>query len=476
MTAATVARMSAEQTRRQLAETRKACQETISRCENAEDTTKQTLAEIRSVLNRWDAAKAKFGRALDNAARRIASAMQEQAIAEPTGPPCGPTAHGFDAPQGLADPKKVVDCELVARPKMQTGIAAHEFRDTDEALHVKVKFLADMLMRAKHACVYTGAGISTAAGIADYASRAGARSSVLTKPEDSLDGNPFSAGSALHAAPTYTHKALTALHRRGMLEGGWVQQNHDALPQKAGFPQEAINEIHGAWMDPSNPVVPMDGSLRKDLVGKLDHTIKHADLVIAMGTSLSGVSADRVVSSIGKRREEQRSPKHLPGIVETDEGDQEEVKEEPTLLGAVIINVQQTRLDAVASLRIFAPVDEVMRMLASMLSVRVPSDVPTPKTPHEDAWTALPYTADGERDRGLKTTLRLHPGAKVKIVRGNAPMVPDGLKGTVCPKKTPQGHYNIYFEDGVFRALGVWMMHAAQEGKLEMLPIVNVTE
>ena len=44
------------------------------------------------------------------------------------------------------------------------------------------------------------------------------------------------------------------------------------------------------------------------------------------------------------------------------------------------------------------------------------------------------------------------------------------------PKKTPQGHYNIYFEDGVFRALGVWMMHAAQEGKLEMLPIVNVTE
>ena len=169
-----------------------------------------------------------------------------------------PTAHGFDAPQGLADPKKVVDWSS-SRGQDATGIAAHEFRDTDEALHVKVKFLADMLMRAKHACVYTGAGISTAAGIADYASRAGARSSVLTKTEDSLDGNPFSAGSALHAAPTYTHKALTALHRRGMLEGGWVQQNHDALP-KGRLPAEGHQRVHGAWMDPSNPVVPMDAA------------------------------------------------------------------------------------------------------------------------------------------------------------------------------------------------------------------------
>ena len=39
----------------------------------------------------------------------------------------------------------------------------------------------------------------------------------------------------------------------------------DGLPQKAKFPQEALNEIHGAWFDPSNPVVPMSGSLRGDL-------------------------------------------------------------------------------------------------------------------------------------------------------------------------------------------------------------------
>lgn len=45
----------------------------------------------------------------------------------------------------------------------------------------------------------------------------------------------------------------------------WVQQNHDGLPQKAGFSQEKINEIHGAWYDPSNPVVQFNESLRTDL-------------------------------------------------------------------------------------------------------------------------------------------------------------------------------------------------------------------
>ena len=27
----------------------------------------------------------------------------------------------------------------------------------------------------------------------------------------------------------------------------WVQQNHDGLPQKAGFPQQDMIEIHGSW-------------------------------------------------------------------------------------------------------------------------------------------------------------------------------------------------------------------------------------
>ena len=63
----------------------------------------------------------------------------------------------------------------------------------------------------------------------------------------------------------------------------WIQQNHDGLPQKAGFPQYLLNEIHGAWYDPSNPVVPMNGELRDDYFDDLIDWEEKADLVLAMG-------------------------------------------------------------------------------------------------------------------------------------------------------------------------------------------------
>ena len=56
----------------------------------------------------------------------------------------------------------------------------------------------------------------------------------------------------LHLAPF-----LPCGGREGLLHG-WVQQNHDGLPQKAGFPQERINEIHGSWYDPGNPATSPD--------------------------------------------------------------------------------------------------------------------------------------------------------------------------------------------------------------------------
>lgn len=41
------------------------------------------------------------------------------------------------------------------------------------------------------------------------------------------------------------------LEEKGLI-GHLLQQNHDRLPQKAGFPQAKINEIHGAWGDTKN--------------------------------------------------------------------------------------------------------------------------------------------------------------------------------------------------------------------------------
>src|SRR4051812_28671491 len=122
-----------------------------------------------------------------------------------------------------------------------------------------------LIKQSNNLIAYTGAGLSKASGIPDYA----------TKSEESIVKTQ-KIKSSLDAKPTYGHLVLTALERSGYMKH-WIQQNHDgyafqrhlsthyhSLPQKAGFPQEKVNEIHGAWFDPSNPVVQFSGSLRTD--------------------------------------------------------------------------------------------------------------------------------------------------------------------------------------------------------------------
>eukprot|EP01079_Euglenida_sp_SAG-EU17-18_P012293 gene12293-2242_t len=162
-----------------------------------------------------------------------------------------------------------------------TGGNATEYLDSPEVLEKKCCILADMLRASLHTLLYTGAGISTASGIRDYATKAKGSVAAPTKKVSSLS-----------AKPTLTHKVLTELHRAGLAHS-WVQQNHDGLPQKAGFPQSCLNEVHGAWFDPTNPVVKMNGCLRGDLIDWLYSLAENADLTIALGTSMSGMNADR---------------------------------------------------------------------------------------------------------------------------------------------------------------------------------------
>merc|ERR1719191_1022809 len=132
-------------------------------------------------------------------------------------------------------------------------------------------------------------------------------------------------GSRLTASPTLAHHALAALEQAGLLHH-WLQQNHDRLAQKAGFPQTKLNEIHGAWGDDKNSVVDMEGALRGDLLEWMEHWRNHASLCIAMGTSLCGMNADSIASECAARS--------------SGNG-----------LGLVIINLQRTPLDSSSSLR-----------------------------------------------------------------------------------------------------------------------------
>ena len=288
----------------------------------------------------------------------------------------------------------VVECDTEARPGYQTR-RADEFLDSDETLRGKIAVLAQLVRRSQNLVLYTGAGISTASGVDDYATRAGSAS--LTKAGGG-GAQPARRVSPLRARPTVAHRVLAALHRAGHCKQ-WIQQNHDGLPQKAGFPQADLNEIHGAWQDPTNPVVPMSGDLRDDLVQRLYARTKKADLTIALGTSLCGMNADRTVYTVARR--------HARG--------------DPGILGAVIINLQRTQYDEMCQLRIYCTIDKALTMLAEELGIADdvrPDDPSFDEThPAGEVFEGLPYDrATGRRSSTKTVTLDLRDGARLRLV------------------------------------------------------------
>ncbi len=230
-------------------------------------------------------------------------------------------------------PRMIASCDEKARPDVCGSIDASEYLDSKNVLDAKLDMVVSLIRQSKQFVVYTGAGISTSSGIGDYASKA---SNSIVMRETSVN--------RLKAIPTLTHHVLVALGKKKFLKH-WVQQNHDGLAQRAGYPQEKLNEIHGSWFDKKNPVVLMEDSLRPDLHSWLKEWAEKTDLVLAMGSSMSGMAADRVARRVAER-----------------EG----------TLGLIIINLQKTPLDHLATIRIFAPCDKAMALLAKKMNLTIP--------------------------------------------------------------------------------------------------------
>lgn len=262
----------------------------------------------------------------------------------------------------------------------------------------------------------------------------------------------------------------------------FIQQNHDGLPQKAGVPQHIMNEIHGAWFDPSNPVVAMSGNLRTDLFSDLLRCEREADLVMAIGTSLSGMNADRVVSTVAsKARGKGKKP-----------------------LGSVIVSLQSTPHDANSSLRIYALIDDVMSLLAEELGVQVtPQSISnaTGDTVHQpdplitklvgakkvdvDVFS-VPYDLDGNRAQEHRV-LDLREGARVKVTEG-----PNKGQFASVVGRNADGHWRLRITHafktrsdtqratpatfGEVRLLGSWWPVAAAKGELESIPVMTVPD
>lgn len=360
------------------------------------------------------------------------------------GPPL--SIHGAMADPSWALPDQTSVADVEARPGYHSAMLAHEYKDEPLVLKGKAKLLADLIKQSNNCVVYSGAGISTSSGISDYATKAedtkAAREKIKVK-------SPFD------ARPTPSHRVLAQMYTAGHLKH-WVQQNHDGLPQKAGFPQQAMNEIHGAWYDPSNPVVVMKGDLRKDLLSDLLAWEKKADLVLTLGTSLAGMNADRLVHSCAKRAKKKEA------------------------LGSVIVGIQQTHYDEETSIRVYSRLDEFMLLVAEELSLTLPPpetvyvpDVDA-KLLAEDVFT-VPYDAEGKLSDSVTTTLDLREGQKVIATAGQN----KGCVGTVTGKHS-EGHYKITFmvmvlgrmKAPVHQVLGLWWIEAAVKGTTPTIPVV----
>ena len=262
------------------------------------------------------------------------------------------------------------------------------------------------------------------------------------------------------------------------------------LPQKAGFPQHALNEIHGGWYDPSNPVVPMSGQLRGDLFQQMLDWEQRTDLCLALGSSLCGMNADRMVVTPAEKAAK-------------GEG-----------LGAVIVSLQRTQHDAISSLRIYAKIDDVMSLLAEEMALAVVPDgtryapdvgaggaaatsaagvhslaegeeVFRTKYGPDGALIGANSSANGSANGDAKgaasskgTILDLREGATVTLTSGPHA----GDEGVVVGRNN-EGHWRITFRHRLKktsklkvpfqRVLGSWWVEAAIAGTVDRIPIVS---
>lgn len=331
-------------------------------------------------------------------------------------------------------------------------LTASEFEDDGEVMKVKCQQLALMMRLSVKTVAYTGAGISAA--VIGQAARSG-QNTVGWK------------GDTRTAKPTFTHHALGFLGQAGLINS-WVQQNHDGLPQKAGFPQENINEIHGSWYDPSNPVVKYSGSLHDRAFPWMQNDANTADLVLVLGTSMGGLNADQVATKTAGRSRSGQA------------------------LGSVMMNLQQTEQDGKMSLRFFGKSDDILRLLLVELGFGA-LRLGLPVWPRESR-VLVPYAADGSRaERRMWLDLRdgqrvrLTPGHNIQGAQQPMYMHIGGTRPTTCNGRTFQpgpgvGHVVRRCEssssfvlqiESVEMRLGIWWLETAAHGRADHLPLVN---
>lgn len=205
------------------------------------------------------------------------------------------------------------------------------------------KRIAELLKQSNHCLAFTGAGISTAAGIGDFRGINGKWTTQEKVKQYGQRGVSNTRGhNMLDLRPTYTHEALLKLTDLGYIKY-LISQNTDGLHRLSGIPESKISELHGnAFMEKCekcgnryewcrqvrrraevpantcercginhrtggicqdkqcggylmNTIINFGDYLEDDVLGSAKHHAKRADLVLALGTTLQVSPANSLV-------------------------------------------------------------------------------------------------------------------------------------------------------------------------------------
>ncbi len=268
---------------------------------------------------------------------------------------------------------------LSFREDLGGELGAPEVHDSTESTESKAIALAALIRQAKHVVCFTGAGISTSAGIPDFRGPEG----VWTKQRRG-EALPNASCPFEHARPSYTHQALLALQRSGKLQY-LVSQNVDSLHLRSGFPRSSLAELHGNCFAERcetcgaeyvrdfevcsvgfkrtgrrctagacrgmlrDHCLDWDDALPEDELQMAERHAAKADLCLCLGTSLVITPAcDIPLRALSKRKHKPRGG------------------------SLAVVNLQPTPKDGKAKIVIHSKVDGVMRIVMRELGIQVP--------------------------------------------------------------------------------------------------------
>jgi len=273
----------------------------------------------------------------------------------------------------------------------KTDSEKEEFFDPEDILDQKVDKFVEMLKSSNHFIAFTGAGISTSAGVPDF--RSGVNTVLPTGPgcweklaTKRKSDKKIVKTSVLKAMPTKCHMALVQLERKGFLKY-LVSQNVDGLHRRSEFEVNKLAELHGntnleicakckkkymrdfrcrtsvnvfdhkTTRKCDNPackgelydsIINFGESLPKEELHESFAHAKVADLCLAMGSSLRVTPAADIPELVGER-----------------------------MKNLVIVNLQKTPLDKVASLRVNAFCDVFIEKVMKKMDLEIPEFILT---------------------------------------------------------------------------------------------------